>query len=202
MKRKTYNDYKYSVAVDFDGTVTAEDNYLKLNAKPEQMHVRAGLKDLLVFIKNTGGAVILWTCRDSYDLGDALYYLYKHDLLQYIDLINDNLYSENGFKNCRKVHATYYVDNRNITVRDNLDLKEYIAILRGELDIKCYKKPCTEHMDTETNGLTLDNEYILEDLLEFLCNHWRNNFGYSLVSRELAEAYGRFVELYEADREH
>lgn len=96
-------------AVDFDGT-------LCINKYPDIGEPNTELIYTLIQLRCYGNKLILWTCRETQLLQNAVDWCAKHNL--YFDAINDNLpesIAQYG-NNCRKVSADYYIDDKAVKV--------------------------------------------------------------------------------------
>ncbi len=95
------------IAVDFDGTLhTGEWPAI---GEPMPWAI-AGMRRL----KEDGHMLIVWSCREGYDLVDAVNWLLEHEIP--FDRINDNL-PKNIRKydnNSRKISADLYIDDRQL----------------------------------------------------------------------------------------
>ena len=100
MKRETF-------AVDFDGTLCE-------NAWPGIGEPRHDMIDWVKQLQNCGHKIILWTCRDSMHLVEAVVWCAEQGL--FFDAVNDNLdkHKKRFGNNCRKIFADYYVDDKAI----------------------------------------------------------------------------------------
>jgi len=94
-------------AVDFDGTLCVEK-------WPDIGEPNTALIEFLKFVRQEGGKVILWTCREGHLLAAALLWCKARGLE--FDAVNDNLperIAQYG-NNCRKVSADVYIDDKAI----------------------------------------------------------------------------------------
>lgn len=93
-------------AVDFDGTLNTAEY-------PELGELNVELFHFLAQRQQSGDKIILWTCREGKLLQEAVIYCRANGLE--FDAINDNIpeNTEEYKKNCRKVYADYYIDDRN-----------------------------------------------------------------------------------------
>ena len=93
------------IAVDFDGTLCE-------NKWPE---IGAPNLELIQYLKEQkaqGAKIILWTCREYAELLDAIRWCLDHGLNP--DAVNTNIpeiVAKFG-KDCRKVYADEYIDDR------------------------------------------------------------------------------------------
>lgn len=73
-------------------------------------------------IKALGHKIILWTCREGDDLANAVNACAAHALT--FDAVNDNLpETKSQYYDSRKIVADIYVDDRGISPRDMLELR-------------------------------------------------------------------------------
>ena len=99
----------FIVAIDFDGTLF-EDLFPKIGAP--KMDVISKLKEC----KENGAEIVLWTCREGDILKKAVDACREQGIE--FDAINENSPSiiewqkANGKANCRKIHASIYVDDK------------------------------------------------------------------------------------------
>ena len=117
---------KLVFAVDFDGTLV-ENNYPQVGAP--KMEVINKVKEL----QSLGHEVVLWTCRENSDLIPALEFFDKMDL--HFSYINSNpKYRIEQFdgKDCRKIGADYYIDDKALSIDDFINLK----VERNEEDME------------------------------------------------------------------
>ena len=108
------SDYIKVIAVDFDGVI-CESNYPYIG-KPNQDIINA-----IKYEKALGTKIILWTCRCDKYLEEAIEACTNWGLE--FDAVNDNIQDLKDIfnNNCRKVSATEYWDDRNITVEQIRD---------------------------------------------------------------------------------
>lgn len=101
-------------AIDFDGTLCV-DRYPEIGEPREEM-ISAVLD-----AQRAGDRFILWTCRVGERLEEAVNWSAAQGLT--FDAVNDNLPDMIALhgKNCRKVFADGYIDDRN--VRDLLGVE-------------------------------------------------------------------------------
>ncbi len=98
------------IAVDFDGCLCA--NRWPDIGKANNQAIRE-----LIFLREQGVKLILWTCRTGTLLNEAVAWCSRHGLV--FDTINESL-PEHVAKyggDTRKVHADAYWDDRAVTVR-------------------------------------------------------------------------------------
>jgi hydroxymethylpyrimidine pyrophosphatase-like HAD family hydrolase len=93
------------LAVDFDGTITADNDFPNLGP------LKANCKEVLQRLHEWGCIIILWTCRGDHYLTDAVEYCRKHQIP--IDYVNENC-PEVSFPAYPKIFANYYIDDLNI----------------------------------------------------------------------------------------
>lgn len=102
------------IAVDFDGTIV-EDRFPDIG---EPYHT---VIDMLCYLKQRDDLkLILWTCRTDNNenekyLTEAIEFCSNHGLE--FDAINDNIQETKDYfgQNPRKIFASYYLDDRNIS---------------------------------------------------------------------------------------
>jgi hydroxymethylpyrimidine pyrophosphatase-like HAD family hydrolase len=93
------------LAVDFDGTITADNDFPNLGP------VNKNCKEVLQRLHKWGCIIILWTCRGDHYLTDAVEYCREHQIP--IDYVNENC-PEVAFPAYPKIFANYYIDDLNI----------------------------------------------------------------------------------------
>lgn len=106
-------------AIDFDGTLCANDNYPNIGAP------NIKLIEHLKRLKEDGQILILWTCRGGKSLEDAVEWCKSYGLE--FDYVNDNAEHMVKFfgNNNRKIFANYYIDDRMLDYSDyNVPFKE------------------------------------------------------------------------------
>lgn len=98
-------------AIDFDGTI-CENKYPDIG-EPIQPII-----DFCKNMKADGHKLILWTCREGCLLADALLWCTEHGLT--FDAVNENLKEriEQYGTDPRKIGADFYVDDRNILIKE------------------------------------------------------------------------------------
>lgn len=94
-------------AVDFDGTI-CENDYPNIGA------VKTDVVAALIMLKGRGDKLILWTCREGKELDEAI--TFCEELGLSFDAVNANIDDEQG--SCKKVHADYYFDDKNLLESD------------------------------------------------------------------------------------
>lgn len=118
-------------AVDFDGTISKEDNY-------------PGTGDLIPFSKETinklydkGHEIIIWTSRDNDTIENVVNFLQEHGIKYHgINESSKTLLDKYG-NNPRKIGADCYIDDKTIGMRKkcgnfnwekfNKNLDDYIS---------------------------------------------------------------------------
>ena len=118
------------IAVDFDGTLCKNDYP---NIGEPNIFLIEKLKDVK---KNLGAKIILWTCREGELLGEAVLWCEYYGLK--FDAINDNIaeMKELWCNNPRKIGADFYIDDKNLSMRD---AEEHLSSLL-QLKIDKYKE--------------------------------------------------------------
>lgn len=103
------------VAIDFDGTITKDNEF------PKKIGVlRDGCKEAIDYIRENH-KVIIWTCRSGEYLKEMIKFLQANGITY--DGINSDIYA----KTDRKILADIYIDDKNIFC-DKVDwvkIKEY-----------------------------------------------------------------------------
>lgn len=99
-----------AIAIDFDGCL-CENNWPEIGA-PHMDVITAAIDE-----KNSGAALILWTCRVGEKLGEAVAWCEGFGLV--FDAVNANLPERiAAYQNdCRKVNADEYWDDRAVIAR-------------------------------------------------------------------------------------
>lgn len=108
------------LAVDFDGTLCDI-------AWPEIGEPNQTLIQLLILVREQGVKLILWTCRESDALSNAVQWC-KEKGLEF-DAINDNVQEridEYG-GNSRKISADWYIDDKGV------DPFDFVSIMTQEM---------------------------------------------------------------------
>lgn len=92
-------------AVDFDGTLCR-------NAWPDIGEANMGLIERLILARNSGVAVVLWSCREGDALSRAVLWCAGFGL--YFDAVNRNVPERVAMygTDSRKVSADVYIDDR------------------------------------------------------------------------------------------
>lgn len=115
-------DRKIILAVDFDGTLTKEDNY------PD---IKEPNTELIEFLKKNRNKfqLILWTLRVQDNLKNAVDWCEKQGLT--FDEVNDNLF-DIKVQGCysRKVFADYYIDDKFLGFDKEILIKELEKLLK------------------------------------------------------------------------
>ena len=96
-------------AVDFDGTLCE-------NKWPEIGEPKWAVIRFCIMAKEKGHKLILWTCRNSEQVEKAVKWCKEKGL--YFDAVNSNIPAEveKWNNDPRKVGATWFIDDRNITL--------------------------------------------------------------------------------------
>lgn len=97
--------YKPILAIDFDGTVTQDNDFPNLGP------LKKNCKEALQRLHKWGCIIILWTCRSGEYLQPAVDYCRKHRIP--IDYVNEN-YPGITFQPYPKIFANYYIDDLNV----------------------------------------------------------------------------------------
>jgi hypothetical protein len=100
------------IAVDADGTLFSSPNWPVIDS------VNTELVEKLKRLKANGHRIILWTCREGYDLFDAVETMRGYGLT--FDEVNDNI----GDYDNRKVVADIYIDDRSLSPDEFLEMPE------------------------------------------------------------------------------
>ena len=95
-----------TIAVDFDGT-------LCVSQFPEIGEPNWSLINYLIWWREQGNKLILWTCRGGKNLENAVKWCSEHGLE--FDAVNENIPERTEFygNDSRKVGADYYIDDYN-----------------------------------------------------------------------------------------
>ena len=98
-------------AIDFDGTL-CERKYPNIGEKKDKMI------EFVKTLNQEGHKAILWTCRKDQELQNAVSWC--ADLGIEFDSVNENLPEiiEKYGGDSRKIHADYYIDDKNLFVED------------------------------------------------------------------------------------
>ena len=94
------------LAIDFDGTITAESLYPEIGAIAE------GAAEYINKLYDLGYYIIIWTCRYVPDDTEAMIIFLRENGIKYHN-INDNK-EDLQFKPFPKVFANYYIDDRSV----------------------------------------------------------------------------------------
>ena len=116
------------ISVDFDGTLTLEDNY------PIIKELNEPLLSLLKEFQSLGGRIVLNTAREGQQLSFALQALSEVGFKP--DCVNDNLpYRIKKYRgaNCRKVCCDLMIDNRCIDYTGDVDKYRKVLIEDNEV---------------------------------------------------------------------
>lgn len=92
-------------AIGFDGTL-CEDKY------PEIGEPKSDAIEKAKELKAAGNILILWTCREGKELQEAVAWCEDHELA--FDFVNQNT----DGKECKKIAADHYIDNKNTTFEE------------------------------------------------------------------------------------
>jgi len=109
---------KLLIAIDFDGTLCE-------NAWPNVGAPKWDVINKIKEMQEQGHEFILWTCRENADLIPVFKFLSEVGLT--FRWINSNAeYRVKQFddKDCRKIGADYYVDDKALSINDFVNLKE------------------------------------------------------------------------------
>jgi hydroxymethylpyrimidine pyrophosphatase-like HAD family hydrolase len=109
---------KLIIAIDFDGTIVEHEF-------PAIGKLRDNAFEVLKRLKKQGHKLILWTCRDSYHLENAIEFCAEHGVT--FDAVNDNLHAVH-FPTSRKIYYDLLVDDRNLKWNNDswLDIEKEI----------------------------------------------------------------------------
>lgn len=101
-------------AVDFDGTL-CNNLYPKIGTAKQEVI------DKLIKLKEENHNLILWTCRTGEELEDAVDWCIEKGLE--FDAVNENIdeVKEDYDEDSRKVVATYYLDDKALTINEFLE---------------------------------------------------------------------------------
>lgn len=104
---------KLVLAIDFDGTIVNTNDWDDW-MHPVILGIRENAKEVIQKLHEDGHTIIIYTCRNGWNLGQCIDYLNENGI--YYDLINSNtpehimLMKRDG----RKVYADFYIDDHNI----------------------------------------------------------------------------------------
>lgn len=106
-----FNNLPKIVAVDFDGTLV-EDNFPEIGRPYMEMF------QTMIYLRNKGVKVVLWTSRNFYknrDLLEEAVQFCKEKGLEF-DAINENVQEvqELTGEDTRKIYADLYIDDKSI----------------------------------------------------------------------------------------
>ncbi len=171
------------IAVDFDGTITAENDYHNFTMDAP---LKRGCVEVLQKLKNKGAKIILYTCREGSDLEQAVEYCKLHNIP--IDYVNENVpwLIEAWGNNSRKVYADYYVDDLAFDKTDfNLDWYDVEMYINYDMFFRCMN--CAYYDGTICKKITEINNiyptfYNIKDSIptEVKPTHGCKRFTYSL----------------------
>lgn len=120
------------IAVDFDGTITKENNY------PHCGEFMPGAIAALKALKSIGCTLILWTCREGEPLAAAVEHCRKAGIE--FDAVNEQAPQVRElFGGARKIFANFYVDDLNIG--GNIDWGIICSIIMDRLCVEYGKEP-------------------------------------------------------------
>lgn len=104
------NDYEI-YAVDFDGTL-CENKYPEIGEPKEK------IINFCIRAREEGHKLILWTCRGGERLQEAIKWCNERGV--FFHAVNENLPDEvvKWNNDPRKVGATYFIDDRNISISE------------------------------------------------------------------------------------
>jgi len=111
---------KMIIAIDFDGTLVDNDPITYEIVSPRLESIEAVKK-----LKATGHTVILWTCRITHRLQEAIEYCKQFGLE--FDYHNENcpIAAAHEFGDGRKIYAHLYFDNAIVQAVDNDTVAAY-----------------------------------------------------------------------------
>ena len=108
---------KLVFAVDFDGTIVE-------NAYPDIGAPRIDVINKIKELQENNYEVILWTCRENEDLIPVLNFCNNMDLhFNYINCNPEYRIKQFDGKDCRKIGADYYIDDKALSINDFVNLK-------------------------------------------------------------------------------
>lgn len=112
------NNSKTIIAVDFDGTLVETVEY------PNIVKLRFNMFDKCIELIKKGYCLVLWTCRCGEDLEKALKTCVALGLnFEWVNENPDWAIKQWG-NDCRKIGATYYIDDKNLSIGEFLS-KEF-----------------------------------------------------------------------------
>ncbi len=96
------------IAIDFDGTITETNEY------PQIGKLRKSAKKFIKHAHKQGHTLILYTCRENYDLEKAKNFLEKNDLLKCFSCFNENDKERSQIygNDCRKIGCDWLIDDK------------------------------------------------------------------------------------------
>ena len=96
------------IAIDFDGTIVA-DQY------PEIGQLKPNAKEVISKLKQEGHYIIIWTCRTSHRMHQVHDFLLEQQIpFDRINKSNPDNVAKYGL-DTRKVYADVYIDDKSIT---------------------------------------------------------------------------------------
>lgn len=121
------------IAIDFDGTLV-NNNPITYNIVSPRLETIEMVKKL----KAQGHTIILWTCRITHRLDEAIEYCKQYGLE--FDYHNENcpVAANHEFGDGRKIYAHLYLDNAAITAvkNDKEAVEMFTKALRCQLGIE------------------------------------------------------------------
>lgn len=114
-----------TISVDFDGTIVKE-------AYPEIGELIPNAKEVITRLYMNGNDIIINTCRSGVFEGEAELFLMKNEIP--FNYINNNLPEkiERYGRDCRKISADLYIDNKNLLHEsDWLEIEKILAEKHG-----------------------------------------------------------------------
>lgn len=151
-------DFPPIVAIDFDGTVTDENDYHNFTMDSP---IKRGCVDVLQRLKSKGTIIILWTCRAGEDLEKAVKYCELHNVP--IDFVNENVpwLIEAWGHDSRKIYADYYIDDLAFDKSDfRIDWYEIESYINTDMFFRC--KNCAYSDDTHCNRIISSSDTFKE----------------------------------------
>lgn len=144
------------VACDFDGVIclTTEEPFPAIGEE------NPGAIPTLLFLKNCGYSLILWTCRTGQSLQDAIVWCGQRGLT--FDHVNEN--PSAGFPTSNKIFAHYYIDDRAIglskkTFHDSKGRPK----MGVDWDVVRMFFGVRQHTDLDDTVVVLDDAYVAVD---------------------------------------
>ncbi len=124
---------KMIIAIDFDGTLVNNDPVTYDIVSPRLESI-----EMVKKIKDAGHTLILWTCRITHRLDEAIEYCKQYGLE--FDYHNENcpVAAAHEFGDGRKIYAHLYFDNACITAveDDFIAAKQFTRALEHTLGVK------------------------------------------------------------------